>query len=322
MREPVITIVRQDGRGDENPRFAIDGTTWRLERDGLENFDGMEHTVSTGEYAQYDGDYLLAERSPSIDRTIQAAAVGDVASLRSQAERFFVPGHEYEVHVEAEGRRRFSRGRQYAFRLTVDNRRRVQRLTWTFLALDPMWLSEDESRFDIAEAVPMLAFPFVSFARAVGPVPQAREGAAESGEVPNVGGIDPECHMAGLVVGKVQRRIDLTNDGDATCYPRFDVSATGSVRNPLITVSDEGGSVVCSIGVEVDLKAGDELVIDFSSRPTTVELNGGNVSHLVTSGSTLAAGIGIGDYAVEWTAESGDAAIQIRPSIRERYTVI
>ena len=321
MREPVITIVRQDGRGSDNPRFAIDGLTWRLERDGLENFDGMEHTVSTGEYAQYDGDYLLAERSPSIDRTIQAAAVGDVAALRSQAERFFVPGREYEVHVEAEGRRRFSRGRQYAFRLMVDNRRRVQRLTWTFLALDPMWLSESENRFDIAEAVPMFAFPYVSFARAVGPVPQARAAAA-SGEVPNVGGIDPECHMAGLVVGKVQRRIYLSNDGDAVCYPRFDISATGTVVNPLITVVDEGGYVACSIGVEVELDAGDELVIDFSARPTSITLNGENVSHLVTSGSTLAAGVDIGDYVVEWSAESGDAAIQIRPSIMERYTTI
>lgn len=321
MREPVITIVRQDGRGADNPRFSIDGLTWRLERDGLENFDGMEHTVSTGEYAQYDGDYLLSERSPSIDRTIQAAAVGDIAALRSQAERFFVPGREYEVHVEAEGRRRFSRGRQYAFRLTVDNRRRVQRLTWTFLALDPMWLSESENRFDIAEAVPMLSFPFVSFARAVGPVPQTRA-AALAGEVPNEGGIDPECHMAGLVVGKVQRRIYLTNDGDAVCYPRFDISATGAVVNPLVTVVDGGGSVACSIGVEVELGAGDELVIDFSSRPTTVELNGQNVSHLVTSGSTLAAGVDIGDYVVEWSAQSGDAAIQIRPSIRERYTTI
>ncbi len=322
MREPVITIVRQDGRGEENPRFAIDGATWRLERDGLENFDGMEHTVSTGEYAQYDGDYLLAERSPSIDRTIQAAAVGDVAALRSQAERFFVPGHEYEVHVEAEGRRRFSRGRQYAFRLTVDNRRRVQRLTWTFLALDPMWLSEEENRFDIAEAVPMFSFPFVSFTHAVGPTPQSRSVEEEAGEVPNRGGVDPECHMAGFVVGKVQRRIDLSNDGDAVCYPRFDVSATGPVVNPLIEVADTSGSVVCSIGVEVELEAGDELVVDFSTRPTKVELNGENASHLVTQGSTLAAGIGIGDYAVEWSAESGDAAIQIRPSIRERYTTI
>ena len=322
MRAPVITIVRQDGRGSDNPRFAIDGVTWGLEREGLENFDGMEHTVSTGEYAQYDGDYLLAERSPSIDRTIQAAAVGDIAALRSQAERFFVPGREYEVHVEAEGRKRFSRGRQYAFRLTVDNRRRVQRLTWTFLALDPMWLSEEENRFDIAEAVPMLAFPFVSFARAVGPVPQARDVVAASGDVPNVGGIDPECHMAGLVVGKVQRRIELSNDGDAVCYPRFDVSATGSVTNPLITVTDQSGAVVCSVGVDVELGPGDELVIDFSSRPTTVELNGENVSHLVAPGSTLAAGVDIGNYAVEWTAASGDAAIQIRPSIRERYTTI
>ena len=321
MDAPVITIVRQDGRGSDNPRFSIDGLPWTLERDGLENFDGMEHDVSTGEYAQYDGDYLLAERSPSLDRTIQAAAVGDVAALRSQAERFFVPGREYEVHVEAEGRRRFSRGRQYAFRLTVDNRRRVQRLTWTFLALDPMWLSESENRFDIAEAVPMFSFPFVSFARAVGPLPQVRAAAA-AGEVPNVGGLDPECHMAGFVVGKVQRRINLSNDGDATCYPRFDITSTGPVSNPLITVSDEAGSVVCSIGVNVDLDAGDELVIDFSARPTAIELNGENASHLVSAGSTLAAGIDIGDYVVEWSAASGDAAMQIKPSIRERYTTI
>lgn len=309
MREPRITIIRDDGLGELNPAFSIDRTRWRLERDGLEGFDGVPYTVSVQDYAQYDGAYLLSERSGTRDRTINAVALGDIASLREQAESFFIPRREYEVHVEAAGRRRWFRARQYAFSLTVDNLRRIQRLSWTCLALDPMLLSEDEKRFDLAEAEGHRGFPFLSFTGAEAPRPEARS-------VPGA------VHIAGFIVGVLSREIAMENNGDAPAYPRFDISATGEVVNPSIEIVDARGTVVSRFGVKLTMSAGDSLVVDFSQRPTTVELNGENCLNRVTAGSTLATGIEVGSFRVRWAAESGDASLHIEPSIRERFTTV
>lgn len=309
MREPVITIVRLDGLGEQNPRFRVGEGRWHLEREGLENFDGVPHEVSTQDYAQYDGAYLMSERSGTVDRTIAAAALGDVAELRAEAEAFFVPGHEYEVHVEAEGRRRYFTARQYAFSLPVDNRRRAQRLSWTCLALDPMLLDEDDKRFDLAEAERRRGFPFVSCVDRVAPEPEAARSSAPA-------------HVAGFVVGVLSQEIVMENDGDAAAYPRFEISSTGSVERPSVSIVDSSGEVVLTFGVDVTMSAGDLLVVDFSTRPTTVELNGENCLNRVTSGSTLAVGIDIGTFRIRWSAESGDAALHIEPTIRERYVTI
>lgn len=314
MREPKITIVRDDGLGDMNPRFVIDRTSWRLERDGLEGFDGVPYTVSVQDYAQYDGAYLLSERSGTQDRTIQAVALGDIAKLRAQAESFFIPRREYEVHVEAAGRRRWFRARQYAFSLSVDNLRRIQRLTWTCLALDPMLLSEDERRFDLAEAAGYRGFPFLSFTGAEAPRPEANAARAASG--------GQAVHIAGFIVGVLSNEIAMENGGDAPAYPRFDITATGDVVNPSIAIVDSRGTVVSRFGVKLTLHAGDSLVVDFSTRPTTVELNGENALNRVTANSTLATGIEVGSFSVRWAADSGDASLHIEPTIRERYTTI
>lgn len=313
MREPRITIVRDDGLGELNPRFLIDGRRWRLERDGLENFDRVEYSVSTQEYAQYDGAYLMSERSPAIDRTICAACVGeDIAAMREEAESFFIPARSYEVHVEAEGRRRWFAGRQYAFALTVDNLRNAQRLAWTVLALDPMLLSEDEKRFDLAEAAGHRGFPFLSFTGFAAPSPEEGRAAAQGAVV----------HTRGFVVGVLSREIPMANRGDAPAYPRFEISASGEVEDPSVLIRDARGTVVAQFGVSLTMEAGDLLVVDFSARPTAVELNGENVLNLVTAGSTLATGIGVGSFTVGWSAARGDASLHIEPSIRERYTTI
>lgn len=313
MREPKITIVRDDGLGELNPRFVIDGRSWRLERDGLEGFDGVDYSVSTQDYAQYDGAYLMSERSPARDRTISAACVSkDIAGLRDEAERFFIPKREYEVHVTAEGRSRWFRGRQYAFALTVDNLRNAQRLVWTSLALDPMLLSEDEKRSDIAEATAHRGFPFLSFGSAEAPAPGLAARSSQRSAV----------HIAEFVVGVLSREINMENSGDAPAYPRFEISATGDVVNPSVAIKDSRGTVVSQFGVKLTLHSGDMLVVDYSARPTVVELNGENVLNKVTAGSTLATGIDVGRFTVSWDAESGDASLHIEPSIRERYTAI
>lgn len=312
---PVVRIVRDDGLGEDNPTFLVDGLRWALAYGGLEGFDGITHTVSAQDYAQYDGSYLLSERSPSKDRTITMVSYLPRAEAKAEAESFFIPGRPYEVHVSWEGRERWCAGRQYALSCEVAPNGAAQKVTWTVLCLDPYLLSEDEKSFDVAEASGSRGFPFCSFASRVAPAPEAEEGGA--------GAAGPvEAHVAGFVVGSLSKRVRLVNAGHATAYPRFDVTATGEVERPVISVYDRAGSVVGTVGLDLTLKDGDELVIDFSSRPTTLELNGANVSHLVTRGSTLATGIEVGEFEIGWSARSGDAALHVTPSIRERYASI
>lgn len=314
MRSISIVVVRDDGKGDANPtiRFGASGAGWRIVHEGLEGFEGIDYEVSTGDYAQYDGSYLLAERSPTRDRTISAVRFGDPAELRRQAESFFIPKREYEVHVTADGRSRFVRARQYAFSLKVDCQTGGQLLDWTFLSLDPYWMSEDSKTFDIAEARRKFGFPFVSFAQRRAPEPEARaEGAGDRGK-----------HVEGFVVGVLSKRVSMVNAGGAEAYPVFVMTATDRVVNPRVTVEDESGGVVCEIGFDLEMSAGDAVTVDFSQRPTSITLNGANVSQLTTAGSTLAAGIGVGTFSLSWSAESGDAALSVVPTIRERYATI
>lgn len=312
LEQPTIRIVRDDGLGEDNPAFAIDGRDWSLCQDGMEGFDEIAHTVTTGDYAQYDGGYLLAERTGTVDRTITAASrfqrIGR-ESARDEAEAFFIPGRAYEVHVTYAGHERWCAGRQYALSLPVAPKGATQKLTWTVLCLDPFFMSEDEKSVDLAEASKRRGFPFVSFAERVAPKPDALRAKAER-------------HVAGFVVGVIQNRVSMRNDGHAVAYPRFDVSASGTVVSPSIKVLDSAGAVVGSVGLDLSLSDGDRLVIDFTARPTAITLNGQNVSAKVTRGSTLATGIPVGPFTVEWSAASGDAALSVVPSIRERYTCI
>lgn len=302
-KAPIIKIVRDDGRGAENPVFAIDGKRWHLVKDGLENFDGVGYEVASEDYAQYDGAYLLGERSGAVDRTVMARSRIGRDAARREAERFFVARRSYEIHVEYAGRARFCVGRQYGFRTAIEPFAGEQGLTWTLLALDPYWLSEDEKRFDLAEAEGKAGFSFCSYAGRA-PAPAAAP------------------HVRGFVAGVVRKEIWMDNAGGAAAYPRFDVEVSGDVANPVLSVVDASGAELVRVALTVDLKAGDSFSVDFAKRPTSITLNGENASHLVRPGSTLAAGIEPGRFKVEWSADSGDAALRILPSIRERYASI
>lgn len=303
MDTPIIKIVRDDGLGEENPVFAIDGKRWFLAKDGLENFDGIDYSVSSEDYAQYDGAYLLGERSQPIDRTIVARSLVSRDAARREAERFFVARRGYEVHVEYAGHARYCVGRQCGFRAAVEPQTESQGLTWTVLSLDPYWLSEDEKRFDLAAAEGKAGFSFCSYADRSAPPAAAR-------------------HVRGFAAGVVRKEIWMDNAGGATAYPRFDVEATGDVKNPVLSVVDSSGAELVRVALTVDLGAGDRFTVDFSQRPTSITLNGANASHLVRPGSTLAAGVEPGRFMVKWSADGGDAALRILPSIRERYASI
>lgn len=310
-RRPPLTIEieRDDGLGEENPRLLADGAHWRVEVGGLENFGGVSYEIATQAYAQYDGSLPMRERTPEQDRTMVLSARFDRAEARDEAMAFFIPHREYAVRCTLLGRTRHFTGRQYALKVELGSLSLPTRVTWTCLCTQPFWLSEDEHGYDLAEAQGRRGFPFVSLVGRVAPEPESREAA-------------PPSHVAGFVVGVISHATRLVNGGHVPTYPRFVISARGSVRNPAVRVTDATGGTALDVTVLVELEDGDELVIDFESRPTEISLNGENVSHLVRPGSTLAASIGVGTYDVTWSAESGDAAMQVVPSIRERYTGI
>lgn len=312
MQMPIITIVRDDGHGERNPAFKIDGKPWTVLRGGLEGFDGVEHEVTTQAFAQYDGSTVLWQRTPEVDRTVSFGAVGSIPELRAEVDSFFRSGSAYEVHVLAEGRRRFARAVQLSLRQATDNNSGVQLATWTFLSPDPLWMSDEEKSFDLAKATRRFGFPFVSYKERMAPTMLEVDAYAQS----------MEKHVDGFVAGVLAKEYTLVNGGAATAYPRFEVKATAAVVNPTFSIKDQDGSVVCTFGITKSLAKGDVLVVDFSARPTAITLNGENIANLATPGSTLATGIEPGEYSLNWDADSGSASLSIVPTIRERYLSI
>lgn len=302
-KQVVIRVVREDGLGDQNPVFTFDNVRWLIPSDGLDGFGGVEYSVTTEDYAQYDGAYLLGERVPARDRTITARAYFDRDEARAEAESFFIPRRHYYVHCTYRARTRFFTGRQYAFDMGTDNVFGRQVIKWTCLALEPMWLAEDEKRIDLAAALPKRGFSHLSW---VGREPPTA----------------PMAHVGGFIPGLYLNERWLENTGDAPLYPAFEIRAYGKVVNPVISVWDSTGKEVVHVALTVDLKEGDVLIIDFSKRPTSITLNGANAANLIRVGSTLAAGIEVGKFLVKWSADSGDASLHIWTSFRERYTAV
>lgn len=320
MRPPTILIVRDDGLGNANPSFLIDNRTWYVAKDGLDGFDGIESSVSTKDYAIYDGGFLLGERSTVKDRTITAWYVGDQATGRAEAESFFRSGYRYDVHINAEGRKRWFSARQNKLTLTVDNTCDRQKLIWTCIALDPYLISEDEKSFDLAAAVGKHGFPFVSFAERYAPTPEPAKARAMV-----LAATEPErpANIKGFITGVISRKINMRVGGSAVAFPRFEIAATGDVVNPALEVENiANGQVACNIGLSLSMKAGDTLVIDFDQRPTTIELNGQNVSQRVLPGSRLICSLEPDVWQVSWSSQSGDASMHVTPTIRERYSTI
>ncbi len=287
--ELIIEVVRDDGEV-----LRADGGRWSVAVGGLEGFGGVAYEVSSREYAQYDGAEVMAERTPAQDRTCAMRANFDPALARDEAMAFFIPHRSYTVRCTFLGRTRHCVGRLYALDVELGAAPAPAVATWTVLCAQPFWLSEDEHGIDIVEAVPHRGFPFLS----------------------------DEWHGGGFVVGEVSHETRLVNGGHVPAYPRFTLTASGTVKRPSVRVLDARGEAVMSVAMGLDMQAGDVLVLDFEARPTRIELNGSNVSHMAVPGSTLAASIGVGAYTLAWDAESGDAALRVVPSIRERYTGI
>lgn len=293
--EVSFRIVREDGR-----EFVIDGKTWGIPNDGLENWGFVAQEVSVTEAVSFDGGMILGERVASTDRTL-TAILKDTSQNEAQRKAllgFFNPKTRYDVHVKYMGLKRWCTGVQYMFKASEGNVYRPLSFTWTILCDQPYFLSEDDFGKDVAALMPKFGFPFHSVIDVEGDA---------------MGVVYPR----GYITGKYQFEnvVSLKNNGDTDTNIRVRIKATGDVVNPEI---DNGKKFVRYLGT---LHKDDILDIDFTQRPPTVELNGKSVIHKTDRESSYVGfELKVGVNKIRYRAENGDTNMSVSVYYNQMYT--
>ena len=273
-------IVRSDGQ-----EFMIGDGDWRIINEGLENWANLPYNVFSTELPSLDGAIVTSKRVSSVDRTIIAECKGDNPDeLRANAIWFFNPKFSYEVHMTYRGRTRWCSGEQIGFMASEGNMYRRPQLTWTILCPDPYLKSEDNFGRDIAEIVPMFAFPWYSA------LPRNAKG--ERNKFTNENAV--------VSVHKFTKVIDIHNDGDVESDMIIVVKARGTVINPIISIGEGYVRLLHT------LESGDVLRLDCVNRPPLVTINGENAMHMLDrKSSILNLRIAVGDTTLEYDADDG-----------------
>ena len=285
-----VRIVRDDGE-----TFDIDGETWRIPNDGLENWANLPHAVEVKQNASYDGGTVTNTRIESVDRSVRAELRDPAgnARWRAAAIRFFNPKHTFACYLTYLGRTRWCEGYQYGFSCDAGNVHQPVSFDWTILCPMPYLLSVDDFGKDVARVLGKFGFPMHS-------VVQAPRGVYARGHVMGVNEF-----------GKV---VELENDGDVDAYPRVTVRATGKVVNPRIELSGAW------VRILDEAKAGDVYTVDFTARPPRIEKNGENAIHLADRGSSFTGmAVPVGGGAFEYAADEGEVNMSVTVSYHKRY---
>ena len=284
-------IVRSDGE-----EMTLGDGDWRILNDGLENWANLPYDVFSAEIPSADGAIVTSKRVNSVDRTIIAECKGDDPdTLRALAIRFFNPKYSYEVHMTYRGRTRWCSGEQIGFMASEGNMYRRPQITWTILCANPYLQSESNFGKDIAEVVPMFAFPWYSAIYPNKHKKYTNEGAVWS-------------------VHAFAKSIEVTNDGDVPSGMRVIIRATDYVKNPSIRL---GGGYVRLIRT---LQQGDIVELDVTTRPPIVKLNGNNAMHLVDrKSSILNLRIDTGTTTLEYDADDGYQNLSVSVYWNKQY---
>lgn len=286
-------IVRSDGQ-----EMTIGDGVWRIPNNGLTNWDNLSYDVSSVEIPSYDGAVITSKRVASVDRTIKAQ-VSDWSlneSLRAEAISFFNPKYTYKCHLTYMGRTRWCEGEQIGFKCSEGNIYEPATLQWTLLCPNPYLKSESDFGKDIAEVLPRLGFPFMSF-------------------LPTTQGSDEGCNV-GFVAGKhsFEQFVRIGNGGDVPTGMRVRIRAANEVVNPVIRIDENYVRAI------VRMKIGDVLDIDLTGRPPKVLYNGENGMHLIDRNSSiLNLYIGVGDTIIEYDADDGQQYMSVSIYYNEQY---
>lgn len=289
----VARIVRSDGEV-----FQLGYDDWRIPNDGLENWANLPYNVSSVEIPNRDGAIVTAKRVSSVDRTI-TAQVGDPrnnAKQRAAAIRFFNPKYTYECHMTYQGRTRWTEGEQIGFKCSEGNIYEPATLTWTILCPNPYLRSESDFGRDIAEAIPMLGFPFMSF-------------------LPVSEGSAPGCNIGFVAsIREFGQIVNIENDGDVDSDMKFVMKTSYAVINPIVRIGD------AFIKILHTLTKGETLILDMTTLPPKITLNGKNAIHLVDRNSSIMAlKIKPGETTIEYDADDGEQYMSVEVFYNKQY---
>lgn len=294
----ILRIVRDDGE-----TIVADGQWsggWAVEWDGLADFLDLPIDLSTSANVLSDGSTLVSKRVAEAERTATIVYAGprDPAQVRDEALAFFNPKHSFEVHVTHLGRTRWCEGELAACQCVIQPSRYPCRMTFTLLCLDPYMRSEDGNFNSLTDEVPMFGFPFVSHVRQVMP----------DGSKKPVGSLASKTMYDGLNT--------VMNSGDVKCGYRIVCHATEAIRIPRF---EKDGR---KIQVNVAMKEGDELVIDFQQLPPKVTLNGTNVIGACSRDSNfvdMEMAVGENIFTYDCETEGGRGAMDVQIQFYKRY---
>ena len=289
----VARIVRSDGL-----QFTIGDGEWRIPNDGLENWANLPYEVQSIDMPTYDGGVIMGKRVASVDRSIRAIAADakNNERLRETAISFFNPIYNYKVYITYMGRTRIAKGEQIGFKCSEGNIYQPVEINWSILCSNPYLQSNTETAKSFSSTMARLGFPFMSFI----PVSQG------SVEGCNVGFV--------ASVYKQQDGIVLENDGDVPAGLRVVMMAQGSVVNPRVKIGD------IYVSTNTRLHTGDRLVMDFTSMPPKVTLNGKNAMNILDKRSNiLDMKLPVGSSDIECSAAENSERLAVEITYNQQY---
>lgn len=252
-----MRFVRSDGRVLEMGK----GTMWVITE--LIGWGDLDLTVNMTPNVLSDGSSLVSKRVNDKDRTVKATYVGksDKVAAHENVSSFFNPKFTYKAYVTPhECATRWVEGELYDRDIPPIKANGDPSAIFTLLCPDPYFRDIDGNESAFGDSVPMLGWPYVSYAD------------EEGLEYP-----------PGLVSGVLvfDGLNSIVNGGDVTTAYKVRIEAQGKLVNPTIT---KDGRFVRML---LNLSVGDVLEIDFESAPPKVTKNGQNVIHYASRDSAF-----------------------------------
>lgn len=288
-----IRIVRTS----DNTEFLIgQKKDWWLLKNGLDGWGGFDNDIESVDNATRDGGVFTSTRLGIKNRGIKCAYMyprtNDVA--REQALKFFNARSTYKVYMTYGSRTLWAEGIIKKF--YMDNYADVEKrldLTLLFSFENPYLKSYDDFGKDIASVKGLIGFPYIS----------------------NIS----DGFMKGTSGGifNFAQQVILSNDGDIEARCRAVFRASGTVVNPKLVIND------AYVRVLDTMQDGDVITMDFAANPPTVKKNGVNfIGQCDRTSKFNSMILGIGDTAVQYTADDGTNLLSVSIYYNKLYTAI
>lgn len=286
-QKATIRIVRvSDGRD-----FVIDGTTWAITNQGLDNFGSFNNDVKIVQNAVSDGGVVSSIHVGTIDRMIEAAGLYRELNpiLRRQVTSFFNAKDRYKVYVTYMGTTTWCEGYVYKFAMDTANVDALVRFKVMFRCEKPYLNSFDDFGKDIS-FVRGAGFPYLCTKRSKAPTG----------------------------IFNFAKSVNIANRGDVETFCRVVFIASGDVINPVIYMND--GSYVRVLDIMHDK---DVIEMDFVADPPTVRKNGKNCLGLCDRTSDFSSMVlSVGDNNISYDADDGSNLLAVMVYYNELYASI